>query len=489
MTSGAHGIDTVEELGVVLRQLRRRAARQRGDSQLTYRELAARTGWAHGVIGAYFAGKTLPPTDRFDVLVRLLGATSAEQGVLATARDRVEECRRARGASGTRAASPPAKGTRHVPRELPPDLPHLAGRIRELATLSRLCPQEAPGSTVIVALDGPAGVGKSALAVRAAHRVADRFPHGQLYVDLQGAALGSRPLEPTAVLARLSRTLGLQGPPPDSESAAVAAFRALTADRRLLVVLDNALDAAQVRPLLPAAPGCAVLVTSRRVLATLNGAAHLHLGRLSPAEALSVLGALAGHGRLIAEPQAAELVARQCDHLPLALRIAGARLAARPHWPLHALAERLSDARHRLDELEYADLRVRASFQAGYRTLLDGGSSDRCAAEALPLLARSEDSEDSEGSEDGVLGSQDAARILLLAPRFAEPLLERLVDAQLLESSGPGRYRIPPLLRLFALEQPGSRPAPGRHGLVNMPTPHAQGDASACLRGGTPEPT
>ncbi|WP_159047672.1 helix-turn-helix domain-containing protein [Streptomyces sp. WM6378] len=440
---GLDGIATMEGLAATLRHLRRRAARQQGDSQLTYRELAARTGWAHGVIGDYFAGKTLPPTDRFDDLIRILGATGAELGALATARDRVEEGRRyadravPRGSAGQRTEAP-------VPRELPPCIPHLCGRTGELDRLDALRPQPQPGPCAIVGLDGPVGVGKSALAVHAAHLLAGRFPDGQLYADLMGTARGRRPLPPAEVLARFLRALGDTGAVPDNEEEAGARYRALAADRRLLVVLDNAHDAAQVRPLLPAAPGCGVLVTSRRVLATVNGAVHLHVKVLPEHEALALLGALAGEDRLREDRPAAEAIVRSCGCLPLALRIASARLTARPSWPLRALADRLADPRHRLDELEYDDLRLRDGFRKGYESLLHSGNSmDRAAATALPLLTT---------HEGAGLTLREAARALGRTESAAEPVLERLVDTQLLESPAPGCYSFHILLRLFALE-------------------------------------
>ncbi|UNO38868.1 helix-turn-helix domain-containing protein [Streptomyces sp. MST-110588] len=433
----------MEGLAAVLRHLRRREARRKGDSLLTYRELAARTGWAHGVIGDYFAGKTLPPTDRFDVLVRLLGASGAEQGALATARDRVEERRRGRGATVPPSAARPARYP--VPRELPPDVPQLTGRARELAVLDAARPQSPPSPATIVALDGPPGVGKSALAVHAAHLLADRFPDGQLYADLQGASCGLRPLPPSVVLARFLRALGGPATPPDNVVEAGALYRALAARRRLLVVLDNAHDAAQVRPLLPATPSSAVLVTSQRILATVNGVVHLHVGVLPEDEALTLLGTFAGRGRLLADRPAAESIVRDCGCLPLALRIAGARLAARPRWPVRALADRLADTRHRLDELEYDDLRVRGTFQKGYEVLVHStNAGDRAAAAALPLLTRHDGADLSLGEAARALGRPETA---------AEPVLERLVDTQLLQSPAPGHYRFHVLLHLFAQEQ------------------------------------
>uniref|UniRef100_UPI00278C2721 helix-turn-helix domain-containing protein n=1 Tax=Streptomyces sp. KL118A TaxID=3045153 RepID=UPI00278C2721 len=343
-------VDTADALAALLRQLRRRAARRDGGAQLTYRQLAARTGWAHGVIGDYFAGKTLPPTDRFDTLVQLLGATGRELRLLATARDRVEEARRARTVPGGRqepTGTDDAGPQPPVPRQLPPGIPELPGRESELEVLDALRPGVRGSAPVVVALDGPGGVGKSALAVHAAHRLAERFPDGQLYADLRGSHREDPPVPPAVVLRRFLGALGAPRPYAGSAEDAAAAYRTLLTERRVLIVLDNALDAAQVRPLLPAAHGCAVLVTSLGVLATLNGAAHLHLTPLPPPASIAVLGLWAGPGRLTAEHGAAEVIAGHCGHLPLALRIAGARLAARPRWPVRELADRLADPARR----------------------------------------------------------------------------------------------------------------------------------------------
>src|SRR5690349_17091074 len=169
------GVATLPQLAHLLRQLRRREARQRGAAELTCRELAAKTGWSHGIIARYFAAEAMPPIDRFDVLVRLLGASPAEQGELATAFDRVEDGRR----TGTREGpvAPPAV----VPRQLPPAGRHFVGRATELAALDGLLRRPpGTGAVAVAAIDGTAGVGKTALAVYWAHRVADRFPDGQL---------------------------------------------------------------------------------------------------------------------------------------------------------------------------------------------------------------------------------------------------------------------------------------------------------------------
>lgn len=332
-----------------------------------------------------------------------------------------------------------------VPRQLPPDAADFTGRHRELADArARLAAGSPLRPAPVVAIAGPGGVGKSALAVRVAHRLAHHFPDGQLYADLQGATAGLRPLAPLDVLGRFLRALGARETDATSEAEASAAFRAAIAHRRLLVVLDNAHDATQVRPLLPAGPHTATLVTSRRVLSTLDGAAHVHLDVLPESEAVRLLGRLAGADRVAADPDATRLLARRCGHLPLALRIAGARLAARPRWPLRALADRLADTRRRLDELQVAELGVRSSFQVSHELLRESADPDeRAAAAALPLLSLPD------GPDLGV----PAAAALLDRPD-AERLLDRLADCHLLESPAPGRYRQHDLVRLFGRALP-----------------------------------
>lgn len=327
--------------------------------------------------------------------------------------------------------------------QLPLDVADFVGRAGLVRQITRLLAPEL--SVPIVALAGCPGVGKTALAIHAAHQLTERFPDGQLYVNLHGATVGLKPLQPLEVLGRFLRSLGVEAAaiPTDLEEAS-AAFRSRVAGRRLLVVLDDAADAAQVAPLLPASPGSGVLVTSRRVLSALAGARHLLPDVLSAGESVELLGRLAGYARVNTEPDAGNEVARCCGYLPLALRIAGARLAARPGWPVQALAERLADAQRRLDELQLAEVGVRASFQVSYQQLR--GSSDgldRAAAEAFALL----------GVPDGLeVGLPVAARLLDRPEDAAERVLERLVDAQLLETPAPGRYRLHDLLRLYARE-------------------------------------
>jgi DNA-binding SARP family transcriptional activator/tetratricopeptide (TPR) repeat protein len=345
-----------------------------------------------------------------------------------------------------------------VPRQLPPDIGDFTGRHEELRWLRDLVgagADQARSGMPVPAIAGAAGVGKSALAIHAAHELAARFPDGQLYVDLRAATAGLEPLAPLEVLGRFLRALGVPGRAvPAQVDEAAAAFRSRSAGLRLLVVLDNAADAAQVRPLLPSGPDCAVLVTSRRALTGLESARHLHLDVLAQGEAVGLLRALAGDARVDADPVAAVDVAGWCGRLPLALRIAGARLAARPNWPVRALAARLADTDRRLDELAVAESGVRVSFAVSYQQLRDSADPlDRAAAAAYPLL--------------GLLNGPDvavpaAARLLDEPDTTAERVLERLVDVQLLQTCALGRYRLHDLLRLYARDLARQQPEEAR---------------------------
>lgn len=385
----AAGVQTLPELAALLRELRRRHARQHGCAELTYRDLAAATGWSHGIIGEYLSGRVLPPTGRFDTLIGLLGAGSGEQGALATARDRVEESRRQAGdpvPPGADPPRPPPPPPPPPPRQLPMDVPGFTGRARELADLDALldCQGQRP-AVLISAVAGTAGVGKTALAVHWAHRVADRFPDGQLYVDLRGYD-PQRPLAPAEALARFLRGLGVDGDQiPADEAESAARYRTMLAGRRILVVLDNAFRADQVRPLLPGSGSCFVLVTSRDDLAGLvarDGAYRVDLDLLTAAEAVTLLRTLIGV-RVDAEPEPAAALAERCTRLPLALRIAAELAAAHPDMTLAGVVDSLQDEQDRLDLLEVAQdprAAVRSVFSWSCQHLTSG------AARAFSLL-------------------------------------------------------------------------------------------------------
>ncbi|MCT4356331.1 NB-ARC domain-containing protein [Streptomyces sp. Je 1-79] len=320
------------------------------------------------------------------------------------------------------------------PAQLPATVPDFTGRsafVRELGT--RLATAE--GSVMAVsALAGIGGVGKTTLAVHVAHEARPHFPDGQLYVDLQGA--GARSAAPETVLGAFLRALGTPDSAiPDSLDERAALYRSTLDGRRVLVLLDNARDAAQIRPLLPGTAGCAALVTSRIRMVDLAGAHLVDLDVMSPEEALQLFTRIVGEERVSAERKAALDVVAACGFLPLAIRIAASRLAARRTWTVAVLAAKLADERRRLDELQAGDLAVKATFELGY------GQLEPAQARAFRLL----------GLADGPdISLAAAAAVLDLDPHATEDLLEALVDTSLLESAAPGRYRYHDLVRLYA---------------------------------------
>ena len=311
----------------------------------------------------------------------------------------------------------------------------------------------APRAVPIVAVAGLPGVGKTAFAVHLAHQLVDRFPDGQLWVDLRGAQ--RQPLDPAEVLARFLRALGVDGSVvPATLEERAGLYRTLLADRRVLVVLDNAAGEGQVRPLLPGSRGCSVLLTSRAPLAGLEGAHLVDLEVLPAVQAVELLARIVGWQRVAVEPNATDLVVACCGRLPLALRVAGARLASRPQWPVARLAERLADQHRRLDELVVGDLEVRASLALSYQGL---------DLQLKRLFRRL-----------GLLDAPDvnawvAAALLDVDLTRADGVMEALVDAHLLDVVGEGppgwpRYRFHDLVRVFARERAAAEePAHDQH--------------------------
>ncbi|MFD7427753.1 BTAD domain-containing putative transcriptional regulator [Streptomyces sp. NPDC059818] len=333
-----------------------------------------------------------------------------------------------------RPADDPAPAAPVRPAQLPATVPDFTGRasfVRELG--DRLATTE--GSVMAVsALAGIGGVGKTTLAVHVAHQARKHFPDGQLYVDLQGA--GSRVAEPETVLGAFLRALGTPDSAiPDSLDERAALYRSTLDGRRILILLDNAHDTAQIRPLLPGTTGCAALVTSRVRMVDLAGAHLVDLDVMSPEEALQLFTRIVGAERIDSERKAALDVVAACGFLPLAIRIAASRLASRRTWTVSVLAAKLADERRRLDELQAGDLAVKATFELGY------GQLEPAQARAFRLL----------GLADGPdISLAAAAALLNLEVHAAEDLLESLVDTSLLESAAPGRYRYHDLVRLYA---------------------------------------
>jgi DNA-binding SARP family transcriptional activator/tetratricopeptide (TPR) repeat protein len=355
----------------------------------------------------------------------------------------------AAGQTRQRAAAPgrrPPKAPR--PAQLPADIADFTGREEQVERLrdllSRPGPTTDPGAVRVAVVAGAGGLGKTSLAVHAAHRVRRRFPDGQLYVNLLGAT--AHPLPAADVLSRFLRDLGVDGRDiPVDEDERAARYRTALAGRRILVVLDNARDAAQVRPLLPGSASCAVLLTTRSRMPDLASTRLVDLNVLDDDEALALFTRIVGGDRAAAEPEATAELLLACAGLPLAIRICAARLATRSGWTIQAMAGRLRDTRRRLDELRVGDLAVRASFQVSFASLPTASDPKGIEpARAFCLL----------GLWHGPSISAVAAAALFGTPEYlAEDALELLVDAHLVESLTPDRYRFHDLLRVYASER------------------------------------
>ncbi|MGW6022188.1 BTAD domain-containing putative transcriptional regulator [Streptomyces sp. NPDC055099] len=327
---------------------------------------------------------------------------------------------------------------------LPPTIGDFTGRDAQLADVRAALsgPREA---MPVVVLSGPGGVGKSALGVRAAHQVADAYPDGQLYAELRGA---TDPVAPGEVLGRLLYALGAD--PPDGDAERRDLFRSLVSGRRVLLVLDDAASESQVRPLLPGSATCGVLITARARLGALPCTHRTDLDVLDTEPGTELLGRVAGERHVRDEPDAVRRIVELCGGLPLAIRIAGARLTTRRHWTARMLADRLADEHHRLDELAVGDLEVRAGLGMSYRAL------DAPARTALRRL--------------GLLAAPDVAAwvvtALLDVPEAeADRVVEQLIDAQLLhctgvDRAGQPRYRPHDLVRVYAAERADAEDPP-----------------------------
>jgi DNA-binding SARP family transcriptional activator len=339
------------------------------------------------------------------------------------------------------------------PRELPPDIGSFVGRHDETQQLlDTLAPARLPvrHRPIVINLYGRGGVGKSALAVHAAHQVVDRFPDGQLYLDLYGATPGQRPLSTADALVHMLHGLGVvPADTPSDERGIIARFRTCTADRRLLVLLDNASDADQVLPLLPASGGCGVIITSRQPLTAVDADERVRLGVLPHTEGCALLRAL--NGEAGSDRAATGEIVKFCEGLPLAIRIAAGRLIGRPDLAAAELAGRLADDRQRLDELNLDGMGVRSCIRVGYQGLLSNPTND-LAARVFRAL--------------GLLRVPDV-QPELVAAMLDEPevprvraALDQLVAIQLLETVPGRRFRFHDLVRLVAAEE-AEREGPG----------------------------
>ncbi|GGU68323.1 ATP-binding protein [Lentzea flava] len=399
-----------------LRFYRRRAA-------LTQEDLAARTGLSVRTLSDLERGRVqTPQAQTVELLVTGLCLDDAEAGEF-VALARSSETAQS-GSERTDCAPPPAK--------------ELTGRAAEQQELAECIGRAVSSSALdVVVLHGPPGVGKTSLAVDAAHRFAGTFTDGCLYLDLRG--MDTTPLTPERAAERVLRAFGV----PDARMPSDAddrfrLYRSMLRERTVLLVLDNAANEAQVRPLLAAGPGSLVLVTSRNVLAGLDCRSRLDLGPLSHDGAVALLAASAGADRVSADPRSAGLIATLCGGVPLALAIAGHRLTGRTAWSLRRLAEQLSDERERLDVLATGDVQVRTAFEMSYRQL---APETALIFRRLALV---------HGPDTSVALAAVAAGI---PDADAETLLEELVDASLLRPDVPGRYSCHDLIRDYARER------------------------------------
>ncbi|WP_412543272.1 tetratricopeptide repeat protein [Longispora sp. K20-0274] len=365
-------------------------------SGLSLRALAVRAGLSSSSLSRYLAGRLVPPWEAVVALCKVVG----------------RDPRPLRAVWAEAAKAGPAPAPRR--NDLPADLFDFTGRETEAARVEELL-----RTTGAAAIDGMGGVGKTSLAVHVAHRLAGAYPDGGLYLDLHGFTPGQEPLEPQAALGRLLAALDITHPPAGATERA-ALWRSELSRRRALVVLDNAVDAEQVRPLLPGAGRSAVLVTSRHRLVSLDGVPPVSLEPLAGDDAARLFGRAAGLA--LAGDEAVDQVLRQCGGLPLALRMAGARLRHRPGWTVAVLAERLRDNAGRFDavfgmSLQQLDPAGRRMFRL--LGLLPGTDFDAAAAGAL-------------------------------TGRPSDQVLEELVDAHLVQEPAPGRYRMHDLVRDYA---------------------------------------
>jgi tetratricopeptide (TPR) repeat protein/transcriptional regulator with XRE-family HTH domain len=445
--------------------------RHRLDAQLTQEQLASRSGLSVRAVRYLESGRVRRPRRES---IRLIGGAL---GLAGPQIDRLELLAGPRGGRDGIAADPVGtvgdeprpdrvaaawlgrRATGRRPVTLPPGVAGFTGRRLELARLDRLLDLPAGerdrargpgpggpgpgglGAGGIAVLAGMAGVGKTALAVHWAHLVADRFPDGELYVNLRGFDPGGKAVEPAEAVRQFLHALGVPVDRVPAEPAGqIAAYRSLVADRRLLVLLDNARDAEQVRPLLPGAAGCAVLITSRDALAGLvaaEGAVPVPVDLPSPAEAEQLLATRLGD-RLAADPVAGRRIIAGCGRLPMALAVVAARAAINPAFPLAAIAAELSET-DRLETLAGGDALsdVRAAFSWSYRAL-------RPAAARLFWQLGLHPGPD--------LGVSAAAAVAGLSPAQVRAPLADLVRAHLLTEPAPGRYAFHDLLRAYAVE-------------------------------------
>jgi len=431
---------------------RQRLAQRRKATGFSQEALAAALDVERSTVARWESGETNPLPWIRPKLAQALGV-SADQlnGLLEAMPERL-----ATGHDGTpwpgspAAMSLPAANpaeNRSPVCQLPPTVADFTGRQLQIAQLTSILTgdnEDRVGIPVAVIVGLP-GVGKTALAVHVAHKLRPKYPDGQLWAPLQGGT--GHPRDPGDVLGELCRAIGVPGAAiPSSAGERAALYRSVLAGRRVLVLADDAATAAQVQPLLPGTGQCAVLITSRSELATPPASRLVPLNPFTPAEAIDLLEQIVGDQRVTAEPDAAAQLAAACGLLPLAVRIAGARLAARTSWPLSALARKITHARHRLDELQAGEMSVRASLTHSYHAL------DEPARRAFRRLALLDSAEVTEWQIAALLDTPDAAGAV-----------NQLAGSSLLttagiDPAGQPHYRLHDLLRDYATERIDSEP-------------------------------
>ena len=427
-----------ESLSELLRRYRARAG-------LTQAALAAKAGLSEQAISVLERGtRSRPRHDTVRALTSVLGLNADEAaGFAAVARGN----RRNRPVPPAPDTEAPATDSLPMPWQLPPAVPDFTGRAAQIeAILSALRVPAAPVNTTVglVAVTGMGGIGKTTLAIQAAHKLVGSYPDGHLYLNLRGYGPGV-PVTIADALRQLLRSLGLDLQLiPEGVEEAAALLRSQLAGRRVLVVLDNATDVPHVLPLLPGSPGSAVIITSRGSMAALPGARQVRLDALSDTESVELLSGVVGADRVVAEAEAADSLTLLTGRLPLAVRLIGARLAARPTWPIQHLVDLLQDEGRRLDGLGSDETGVRASIASSVQFLETSDRGlDRDAARALPMLSVPDGSD---------LLTVVAAHLLDIGVQRADAILERLVDLNLLDSVAPERYRFHDLIRAYGRE-------------------------------------
>ncbi|TDW19552.1 XRE family transcriptional regulator [Kribbella kalugense] len=421
-------------LSELLRTFRARAG-------FTQAALAEKAGLSEQAISVLERGtRSRPRADTVRALTQALALTAAEADQFRTV---------ARGKLGTPRTSPkePAADQVPTPWQLPPAAPDFTGRAAQVdAILSVLRDSTGDGASAVglVTVTGMGGIGKTTLAVHVAHMLADSYPNGHLYLNLRGYGPGA-PMSTTDAQRHLLRSLGSDiASIPDDVDEATALLRSQLAGRRVLLLLDNAADVAQVVPLLPGHAGSGAIITSRGSLANLPGARQILLDALSESESVDLLAGVIGPSRVAAEPDATRVLASYSGRLPLAIRLVGGRLATRPTWPIQHFVDLLQDQERRLDGLGSDETGVRASIASSVQFLETSDRDlDRQAAGALPLLT----------VPDGSDLTTAVAAVLLEVPiRRADAIVERLADLNLLESVAPARYRFHDLIRAYGRE-------------------------------------